>query len=469
MTGATSYDTVEYPAGLYPTTHPAHMAAIARLHGLDAPDPATARVLEIAGGDGVNLISMAAALPDARFLSFDLSTAAVTRGLGLVKAAQLENIVVGAGDLLDAAENLGGPFDYIIAHGLYAWVPGPVREAALKLIGRTLSPEGIAFVSYNAKPGGHLRIAIREMLLHGLTGIEGHEARLGRAREILSGFVAGSDHDRPLLAGMRDVATPMLRKSAGSLFHDELGEVFEPQSLSEVITAANRHDLAFLNDAIPAMVRDGLPGTDLDDDATVFAAQTSDYAALAFFHQTLLIRPGRSPARTLDPANIATIYASSNATRTDATKFMAVGNEIEIEDPEIADFIDALGQRQPERLSLAPFAVSATKANMLLNLYGLEVIDLHSTPYPGAVTPGERPRTSPVILGQIAMGLPRLFTLDQRVVAFPEPGPRHFLSLLDGTRDHAALSVDWAASPFGDQISVDAALAQLARAGLLLA
>ena len=40
--GQFSYDAVEYPAATYPGAHPAHLAAIAHLHGLSAPDPRTA-------------------------------------------------------------------------------------------------------------------------------------------------------------------------------------------------------------------------------------------------------------------------------------------------------------------------------------------------------------------------------------------------------------------------------------------
>ena len=69
MGEATSYDAVEYPASSYPTTHPSHLAALAALHGLSAPDPQTCRVLEIAGGDGINLAAMAAGLPQAHLFS----------------------------------------------------------------------------------------------------------------------------------------------------------------------------------------------------------------------------------------------------------------------------------------------------------------------------------------------------------------------------------------------------------------
>ena len=49
------------------------MRALGKLFGLDAPDPSTARVLEIGCAGGSNLIPLAYALPDATFTGIDLS------------------------------------------------------------------------------------------------------------------------------------------------------------------------------------------------------------------------------------------------------------------------------------------------------------------------------------------------------------------------------------------------------------
>lgn len=469
MAAETRYDAVEYPAALYTTTHPDHLAAIARLHGLDAPDPRGARVLEIAGGDGVNLIAMAAGLPDARFTSFDLSARAVVRGQALVRASGLTNISVEVGDLLDVAERMDGPFDYIIAHGLYAWVPEPVRDAALRLIGRTLSPDGVAFVSYNAKPGGLMRQAVRDMLLHEIGDAADHKEKVALAFEALERFATPQPSDRPLLAAMRGVAAPMAQKSPGLLFHDELSDVYAPQSLSELVTAAAAHDLAFLNDAVPSMIYDGLPGIEMDDAEAVRLAQTSDYESLAFFHQTLLVRPGRAPSRRIDPAVLTRLGATSGARRVGEHVFQLDGAEFVIDDPRLTAFVAAAASAAPDPLSLAPFAGSAEDAAAVLSLYAREVIRLHAMPFAGVTTPGKRPRASPVALAQLALGVTELYALDHRPVTFAEDAPRHFLALLDGTRDQDAIAAEWAQTPFAAQISAADALRQIAGVGMLVA
>ncbi|MCH4892202.1 methyltransferase domain-containing protein [Sphingomonas sp. SFZ2018-12] len=473
MSGTTAYDDVAYPATLFPATHPDHLAAIALLHGLDPPDITRARVLEIAGGDGVGQIALAAAYPEAQFDSFDLSREAVARGVRLADAAGLTNVRIEHGDLLDRAETMAGPYDYVIAHGLYAWVPDAVRAATMRLIGRVLSDRGIAFISYNALPGGHLRRAVRDMLLHHVEGITDPVARVRAAHDCLLAFSRPHDGDRPVLQAMRDVARPMLSKNLGTLFHDELGESYAPQSLSDVVAAAAGHGLRFLNDAGSTMVRDGLPGVlpggATDDAAVVRAAQVSDYESVAFFHQSLFVRAGCAPARQLDPSVFARLYGASRVQRTGATHFRLGEDPFEVADAQLCDLLEAMATAWPARVPLARIADSPDRAEALVTLYRSEVLTLHSTPVPARMIPGARPCASPVARAQIALGGTTLFTLDHRVVAFEAPGPRAFVALLDGSRDRAELAAAWAGTPYGSEVDVDTALAQIARVPLLVA
>lgn len=466
MSETFSYDAVEYPAACYPSTHPSHLAAIARMHGLSTPDVATARVLEIAGGDGLNLLAMAAGMPDAHFTSFDLSQEAVARGQALVAASGIENVEVVHGDILDWAQTAEGQYDYIIAHGLYAWVPEMVRPATWRLIDRVLSPEGIAFVSYNAQPGGYLRMAVRDMLRHASRGFVGKE-RIAKAREALAAYIVPGEGEGVVHEALRKVAEPMTQKQDSSLYHDELSDDYAPQLLSKVVEAAGEHNLAFLNDSVPKMVGDGLPGEAMSDAEVVDAAQRSDFDAVTFFHQSLFVRPGRSPARMLDNSCFEGLFASAQLKRGEGNQFEHTEGQFEISDDRLADFLERLGQTWPFRLPLAEFAGSSDHCEALLDLYRNDLLVLHAAPYPGTLKPGERPEASALVRGQVALAMPILFSFDLKVVTMEE-GPRHFISLLDGTRDRAQLAQDWAASEYGDQVAPEDAVTQLASAGLIL-
>ncbi|MGC1294562.1 MAG: class I SAM-dependent methyltransferase, partial [Alloacidobacterium sp.] len=153
---ANVYDAVEYPGFAYAHTHPDQLAVMALLYGLDPPPVETCRVLEVACNEGANLIPMAYTIPGAKFVGFDIAPECVARGQEHINALGLKNIRLFAADMLNVGPELG-QFDYIIAHGLYAWVPEPVRDRALALCGELLKPNGVAFVSYNALPGSHLR------------------------------------------------------------------------------------------------------------------------------------------------------------------------------------------------------------------------------------------------------------------------------------------------------------------------
>jgi tRNA G46 methylase TrmB len=68
-----SYDEIPYQSIPFTDTHPENLAALGRLFGLDTPDPARARVLELGCASGGNLIPLAFHLPEGRFLGVELA------------------------------------------------------------------------------------------------------------------------------------------------------------------------------------------------------------------------------------------------------------------------------------------------------------------------------------------------------------------------------------------------------------
>ena len=151
------------------------MAAAALWAGVEAPDVATARVLEIGCASGGHLIPLAAAWPKARFLGVDISPVQIAAGRDRIARAGLANIALDARSLHEiGAED--GAFDYIICHGLLSWVAEPLREALLRVVAERLAPNGVAMVSFNVLPGWRLiQVARDSLLLH---------ARLGKERDV---------------------------------------------------------------------------------------------------------------------------------------------------------------------------------------------------------------------------------------------------------------------------------------------
>lgn len=469
----TLYDEVAYPTAIFNQTQPDRLATIACLAGLTPPPIETARVLEIGAGNGMNLLALAAAWPEAEFVGFDLAPTAVERGRGWIAGCGLGNVRLETLDILDAADTLDGPFDYIVAHGVYAWVPPAVREATMALIGRLLSPHGVAFVSYNAMPGGHLRHAIRDALLFETEGLEG-AAQWKAARALLAGLAEpreGSEN-APQTA-FREAAKRTLDKPWSVLIHDELGGCFYPQSLVEVARAAAAHGLQFLGDADRERMGDAFLPDDVEPEADttrqlVRLLQERDYRDFRFFRQTLLVRDAVRPSRRLDQQALAGLYASTRCHQTPDGQFKLDANVFEVQDAPLAEALTRLALARPTRLPVAELADSDSRRTALFEMFDAGLIDLHSALPPYVAQPGDRPQTSALVRMMLADELPTICTLDHRLMAVSDFGPRHLLKHLDGTHDRTALAAIAAEAGLETEEALDRGLATLAREAVLL-
>src|SRR3954451_18351295 len=179
---ANVYDDVPYSNYPYAQTHPDRLATVGILHGLEPPDPFNARVLEVGCGAGGNLMAMAAATPGIHALGVDLSAAAVAEGRAIAAAIGLANVELQRADVRELTDGRLGEFDYIVAHGVYGWIAADAREALLATIKTSLKPGGIAYVSYNAQPGGYFRRMLRDVGLWHARHAAGEAAKAEKAQ-----------------------------------------------------------------------------------------------------------------------------------------------------------------------------------------------------------------------------------------------------------------------------------------------
>jgi hypothetical protein len=243
------YDAVAYPSFPYPDTHPDRLAAMAILHGLSPVPVERCRVLEIACNEGANLIPMAYAIPGSEFVGFDLARLPVERGQERIRELGLKNAWIFAGDLLDAGKELG-QFDYIIAHGLYAWVPAAVRERLMAVCGELLTANGVAFVSYNALPGGHLRRMTRDMMLYGVKDIEDPQQRVPVALGFLHLVVEARPEGDAYRLLIEEQLKKMEKLGPEVTYHDEMTDAYHPVHFFEFVEHARKHGLQYLSEAV---------------------------------------------------------------------------------------------------------------------------------------------------------------------------------------------------------------------------
>lgn len=434
----TAYDHVAYPSAVFIQTHPERLAALMLLAGLQPVDPRQARILEIGGGDCLNLLSFAALWPDCEAHGFDLSEVAIARGSAFARAAGLENVALLVEDIMEAHERYpAGSFDYVIVHGVYAWVPDAVREACMALVAHVLSDDGVAMISYNAMPGGHVRLIMREMLMHEVGEIDEFEARIDAARSFLEDYARPREGDEALATTLRQQAESMLKRPDSVLFHDELGDCYHPQRLIDVVRAGAQYGLRHLTDAgrnrhLDGFLPDGAEMPDDPDYAVMMAASRDDYASLRYFRHTLFVRGDQPIDRAIDAERIAGLYLSTRLRRQEDGSFLQGGDRIEIADEALAQAIEYAGSLAPQRVPVAQIARTPEHRRLVLQLFTEWYVSLHvhETPFP--LAPGEYPQTSPLVRAMLASGELMVCTLDHVLLKIEQAELRALLLAADG-------------------------------------
>jgi SAM-dependent methyltransferase len=493
------YDAVPYPGRPYADTHPDRLAAVATLHGMGPPPPEACRVLEVGCGDGGNLVPMAYGMPHGTLLGIDLAGDAIRAARTLAQRAGVANVSFERCDLRRFPESAGA-FDYIIAHGVYSWVPMATRDALLALIGRHLAPQGVAFVSYNAYPGCHLRRMVWEMLRFHTAELDEPQARLREAQALIRllahGSVEPDDYAEPMVAEARR----MEGRLPALLFHDDLAPVNEPVYFHEFAAHAARHGLQFLAEA--AFVTSSYVGIAAEARAVLAALdpisreQYLDFVKCRRFRQTLLCRAGVAIDREPAPARLRALsFTSASRVRvmpSEGTTPAPPAKAPPSAGPDAAStalafaIVEALRAAAPHALALDPIAArlrARPDSDRLLAPEGPDfeavvlaslragAIEPHVCAPRLASPPGDRPVASAVVRAQLAHG-DLVASLAHQPVTVNDAIARRLLPLLDGTRDRAALLAalgDLAPMGSAGPAALDEHLRRLARLGLLIA
>src|SRR4051812_17167688 len=246
---STVYDEVRYSNYPYAQTHPDRLATVAILHGLEPPDPFRARVLEIGCGAGGNLMAMATATPGIRAVGVDLASVAVDDGRRVLAEVGLENVELRQGDVRELTDGHLGQFDYIVAHGVYGWIPVDARDALLATIKASLAPSGIAYVSYNAQPGGYFRRMLRDVGLWHARHAVGEAEKAAKAQELFK-FLHEHRVSTDVYGALLGREVPVLAEApVYRLVHDDLSEDWQPRWFAEFAEHASTHRLGYVGEA----------------------------------------------------------------------------------------------------------------------------------------------------------------------------------------------------------------------------
>lgn len=155
-------DTIPYTDTFFTELNPHILRCIAAMRGFDIPDSTSFTYCELGCGTGHSLIVYAAANPHASFIGIDFNHEHIEHAQKRAASLGILNCQFIQADITKV-EQL--PLcDYIVMHGLYAWVHQSVRNAIHDIIKKSLSNNGLALISYNAYPGWHVYEPLRMMM-----------------------------------------------------------------------------------------------------------------------------------------------------------------------------------------------------------------------------------------------------------------------------------------------------------------
>lgn len=480
-----SYDAAPYPRLSHYFTHPDKAAALAILLGLNPPPVEHCRVLELGCASGDNLIPMAQALPQSQFVGLDLSGRQVAEGQADIDILGLKNITLSQRDLtaLDAGF---GQFDYILAHGLYSWVPAPVRDKLLAVCHDNLTPDGVAFVSYNCYPGWHGIDAIRRMMLYHVRDRAEAAQRAAGARELLE-FLASAVDPSEYYGALIKSHQRLLNREVGArgansdayLVHDHLEEVNDPIYFNEFAAHAARHGLQYLCDAdfradylasFPPAIGSAVLQMSRN---IVELEQYVDFLRNRMFRETLLVHADRPVSRAITTERLQRLWVGSSAVPLSdnpnvsdivVEKFQGRDqSSLSIDHPLSKAAMLLVAGRWPGYLPFnslvseaqtllegqstpdhpVPLGQMETLAADLLQAFTFSegLAEFHSGAPRFTLEISEKPRAFPWARLQAHRGQTSVTNLRHERINL-EPLQFHLLRLLDGTRDRAALLAD---------------------------
>lgn len=462
----TRYDEVPYPGGCFPHTHPDHLCSQARLFGVDAPDPRTARILEIGCAHGANLIPLAWSLPEATIVGLDPAQVQIDQGRAEAERLGLTNLDLRVVDVSDWEPD--GTYDYILCHGVYSWVPPHVQQAILNTIRSCMSETGVAYVSYNCLPGWHARMHLRDLMNFHATAWDDPQTQITQSRAILKMMAdATRTNGTPYGVWNGHLADSLAKQWDAYIYHEYLSPHNEPLYLTQFVERLKDAGLQYLGDAefksmlasnFPDAVRDQLQVVSTD---LVRGEVYMDFLRNRSFRKSLIVQPSQSPERSVNWERLRGVrvlggFIAKEVVINDDSVGLFEMDEVplSVDVPLIKAALLELAEQRPgsigfedlvtrARARLDPPSAATFEEDLdevgtnLLACFAQGFVGVRTTQEPWANAVPERPRTSPIILHMLSKGLlvASLFHQHNNITDFD----REILLLCDGSRDMSDL------------------------------
>lgn len=255
---------------------------------LKSNSPTSLRVLELGCSFGGNLLSYALYDPSASLHGIDLSPSQISQGKHIATLCGASNLTLEHLDIMDFSNVYGDvKYDYIIAHGVYSWVPNQVREAILALISRHLAPFGVAYISFNVLPGWYDKMPIRHLMLSAYKQ-NPSIAFVRQALEVYKAYLLEHRADSKQISFIEGI-----KKSPDHYIrHEWLSDTNDAFYFDEFITRLSSHGLGYLCEAdLCDILSPGLANSQADEFIrTHFTSHASSELMLDIFGDRMFRR-----------------------------------------------------------------------------------------------------------------------------------------------------------------------------------
>ncbi|TWS98290.1 methyltransferase regulatory domain-containing protein [Reyranella sp. CPCC 100927] len=463
---AAQYDAIPYQSKPFPSTHPARLAAIGKLFDLTPPPLRTARILEIGCAAGGNIIPLAAHLPDATCLGIDLSGVQIEQGQRRAESMGLGNVTLRQQSVTEIGPD-DGPFDYIICHGVYSWVPATVREAILRVCGERLSDNGMAIVSYNVMPGWHMKLVVRDSMIAHAAHIPDPSQKAAQARWFIDLLKDRVSKETPYGNALRTELEHIADLRDDYVMHEFLEDENNPCTVTEFVRAAERARLSYLGDTqLHTMIADGYGEAtaaalqQLSRNRLLAHEQYIDIITGRTFRQSILVKAATmGPVqRPLNPRRLMDLHVAAQLTMTPGPEGSGkrtyrdrTARTLTTDSATVHAALDALMARYPGTVTPAELIEAAAPAeaarhdtavfDALGEMMNAGMLDFYIEPLRVGSADTRRPTAIALARFDAAHGASLTANLRHEEVSLDISG-QLLVPLLDGTRDREALCTD---------------------------
>ena len=280
------YDELPYCAFPVEWTAPERLALASLLHGGPRLPLERYRVLELGCANGANLLPMAWYRQHAEFTGLDSSARQIALASDSRDKLDLKNLHFVRGDFRSAMNQLEGPYDIIMAHGVFSWIADDARDAMLELCSTLLAPGGLLYLNYNARPGWTVRGMIRDFLLQQTVSASNLKERAELCREISARVISPlKEHEHAFTMLMANEFKLVINQSPAYIAHEYLSPVNRAYWRKEFFAVLQRFGFSYVADAdfnclsnrITDSYADLMKLADLDDSAAGDSADLMCY------------------------------------------------------------------------------------------------------------------------------------------------------------------------------------------------